>query len=432
MLFNDFLSDLQSTLKRMNADAHVVIHELEEDTTAFLDNLKQHALNNPGPIFAILRQLRPVLVIKSYAVVTLFADVQEVLLRDDVFGVNYGPKMRVVTGGQDFFLGMPDSPDFERDLSHMRTVIRRSDLPVLIAPFVATTAHEIVEQAKGRLELVSQLTLPVPVRLLGNYFGCPIDSEPELAAWASTIFQYLFLDFDNDPAIEAAAKAASAGVRVWLDRSIALEKVTPTQQDTVIRRCLALQQMAGVPGMDDRSIRDNLLGIFVGAIPTTSKCCAQVMDELLKRPDMLAGAQQAALANDDTTLAKYVFEALRFQPNSSGVIRVALQDYTIGNGTSHATHIPAGTTLLVATQSAMFDESVLEMPWEFRIDRQPYNYLHWSAGLHSCFGQYINQVQLPAILKPLLQRSNLRRAEGSSGTMNMDGPFPASLWVKFA
>ena len=110
------------------------------------------------------------------------------------------------------------------------------------------------------------------------------------------------------------------------------------------------------------------------------------MDELLKRPDMLAGAQKAAIANDDTTLAKYVFEELRFQPNSSGVMRVSLQDSIIGKGTSHATHIPAGTTLLVATQSAMFDQTIVEMPTEFRIDRPASDYLHWSIGLHSCFG----------------------------------------------
>jgi cytochrome P450 len=427
---NDFLVRLESMLKQMNAEAHVVAKDLEEDASAFLTKLKQHALDNPEPIFAVLRQLRPVLVIKDFALVTLFADVQEVLLRDEVFDVTYGPKMRVVTGGPDFFLGMPDSPDFERDVSHMRTVIRRSDIPGLIARFVATNAHEIVAQAKGRLELVSQLTLPVPIRLLGSYFGCSIDSEPELADWSSAIFQYLFIDFNNDPTIEASAQTASVGIRDWLDRSIAQEKAAPTRQDTVLHRCLALQ-MAGVPGMDDRSIRDNLLGIFVGAVPTTSKCCAQVMDELLKRPDMLAGAQQAAMDDDDTTLAKYVFEALRFQPNSSGVIRVSLQDFIIGKGTSHATHIPAGTTLLVATQSAMFDQTVVEMPAEFRIDRPHYHYLHWSLGLHSCFGRYINQVQIPGILKPVLQRSNLRRAEGRSGALSTAGPFPTSLCVEF-
>lgn len=74
----------------------------------------------------------------------------------------------------------------------------------------------------------------------------------------------------------------------------------------MLTRCLELQT-AGVLGMADVDIRNNLLGLLVGAIPTTSKCCAQALDELLKRPAELASAQAAARAGDDATLAQYIF-----------------------------------------------------------------------------------------------------------------------------
>ena len=425
-----YLANLKASLDRMEAVCRFEVKSIEHDAASLIADLKQHALDNPEPIFAVLRRLHPVLLIKNFALVTRFADVQDVLMRDDVFAVTYGPKMRVVTGGPDFFLGMPNSPDYERDVSHMRTVIRRTDLSDIIAPFVSSTAESIVVNAGSHLEVVSQLTLPVPTRLVGNYFGCPLDSESQLAAWASTIFQYLFTDLDNDPAVDASARTASAGVREWLDRCIAREKATPSNSDTVLHRCLALQA-AGVPGMDKVSIRNNLLGILVGAIPTTSKCCAQALDELLKRPDALAGAQQAARDNDDATLAQYVFEALRFHPNNPGVFRIAAQDYTVAKGTAHATVIPAGSMVLAATQSAMFDDKIVDSPNEFRTDRPGWCYLHWGFGLHTCFGQYINQVQIPAILKPLLKRRNLRRAPGAQGALQVTGPFPTSLAVEF-
>jgi hypothetical protein len=53
--------------------------------------------------------------------------------------------------------------------------------------------------------------------------------------------------------LDAAARAASACVRDWLDRCIAREKAKPTHGDTVLKRCLALQA-AAVPGMDDLNI----------------------------------------------------------------------------------------------------------------------------------------------------------------------------------
>ena len=52
-------------------------------------------------------------------------------------------------------------------------------------------------------------------------------------------------------------------------------------------------------------------------------------------------------------------------------------------------------------------------------------------GLHTCFGQYINVVQMPLIAQAILSRRNLRRAEGNAGTLQFDGSFPSSLTLEF-
>ncbi len=113
---------------------------VDAEAMAFLDGLKAHTAQHPEPVFAVLRRVRPILILKGVAIVTRFDDVQEVLSRDDVFQVTYGEKMRIVTGGNDFFLGMQDSPEYARDVSHMRTVIRGGDIPDRIVPFVQKTA----------------------------------------------------------------------------------------------------------------------------------------------------------------------------------------------------------------------------------------------------------------------------------------------------
>ena len=83
--------------------------------------------------------------------------------------------------------------------------------------------------------------------------------------------------------------------------------------------------------------------------------------------------------------------------------------------------------MLALTSSAMFDDRDIDEPDEFRVDRPAYHYLHFGFGMHTCFGQYINEEQIPRILKPLLKRSGLRRAEGADGELVMDGPFPSRL-----
>jgi len=419
---------LKSTLMRVEAEGMHLLQAAEADVMHLIDSLKQHFTDNPEPVFALLRNIKPVLVVKNFALVTRFNDVQEVLARDDVFQVTYGKKMEAVTGGPNFFLGMQNSPEYERDTAHMRTVIRRDDIGQ-ITTFVGKTAEELVTAAGGKIDVV-QLSRTVPVRWVASYFGCPPQSETDLADWATVIFQYLFADLDNDPVLDAAALDAAAKVRPWLDGVIAQRKADLSKADDVVGRCLALQRL-GLPAMDDISIRNNLLGLIVGAIPTTSKCCAQALEELLKRPDELARAQDAARAGNDALLAQYVFEALRFNPNNPGLIRIAAEDYTVARSEMHATTIPKGAEVLAATQSAMFDGRIVDAPNEFRIGRPDYIYLHFGFGLHRCFGQYVNRVQIPGILKPLLQRKGLRRAPGPAGQLQMKGPFPAALAVEY-
>jgi cytochrome P450 len=426
--------NLKSTLGRIDAECVELTHEVldsvdrelikvQSEAMSFLNEIKTHLSHYPEPIFAILRRIKPILLIKNFALVTRFEDVQEVLARDDVFLVTYGEKMRMITGGRDFFLGMQNSPEYTRDVSHMRSVIRREDIPNRIAPSVQKTASDLVTAAGSQLDVV-KLSKAVPARWIADYFGCSPPSDEQLAAWASVIFQYLFTDQDNDPNVAQSATKAAAGVRNLLDETIAARKANRILKDDVLGRCLALQSV-GLPAMDDVSIRNNLLGLLVGAIPTTSKCCTQALDQLFGRPAQLKGAQAAAVADDDALLGKYVFEALRFNPNTPGLFRVAAEDYRLARSSLHGTTIPQGTSVIAATQSAMFDERMVDQPNEFRIDRPEYLNMHFGYGLHTCFGQYVNRVQIPAILKPLLKCPGLRRA----GDLQYEGPFPSSLPV---
>jgi cytochrome P450 len=426
----EWMEKLKNGLERMEVEGVEALTSVQAEAMSFFDRLKQHLSENPEPVFAVLRRLKPVLIFKNTALVTRFEDVQEVLSRDNVFHVTYKEKMEVIGDGANFFLGMQNSPEYERDQSHMRTVIRRQDLPQLIQPFVAKTAESLVTASGGNLDVVQQLGRVVPMRLIASYFGCPPTSEEDLASWSTVMFGYLFTDQDNDPAVGAAARGAAVKARAWLDRIIAERKKQDSQPDDVVARCLALQR-TGVPGMDDVGIRNNLLGLIIGAIPTTSKCCAQALDELLKRPAKLGEAQAAARSDNDALVARYVFEALRFNPNNPGVFRIAAEEYTVARDKIHATTIPRGATVIAATQSAMFDDRMVNAPNEFLTDRPDYTCMHFGYGLHTCFGQYINRVQIPGILKAVLKRKGLRRAEGDVGQIQYDGSFPRSLGVAF-
>ncbi len=363
--------------------------------------------------------------------VTRYEHVKDVLSRDADFEVVYGPRMMQITAGANFFLGMQDSPDYTRDVSNMRLAVRRDDLPVIVQPFAAARAAELVRASNGRIDVPQDLSLRVPAQLLSLYFGTPGPSERELIDWTTLMFWYLFIDLKADASLDARALDAAARCRSYLDGAIAERKARAIDTDDVLNRCLAMQK-AGLPGMDDLGIRNNLIGLIIGAVPTTSKAAVQALDQLLDRPAALTGAQAAARSGDDALLGRYVFEALRFNPVNPLIYRRAVREATIAANTLRAVKVPRGSMVMAANLSAMFDPLKLASPNSFRTDRPADNYILWGDGLHACFGAHINQVLIPAILKPLLAQENLRRAPGDVGRIDTDGtPFPVHFWLEF-
>ena len=391
--------------------------------------------------FAVLRAFQPNLVlsqvfVKAYdntgtVIVTRRQDVREVLERSDVFDVVYGPRMEMITGGANFCLGMQDIPDYTRDVSNMRVVVRRADLPTIVQPCVAAKAAELVAASGGALDVPQALTLPAAHHLLDAYFGTPGPTAAEMIDWTTTLFWYLFIDLAANPAFDAKAVTAAASLRAHLDGAIAARKASGEVRDDVLGRCLALQA-GGAPGMNDLDVRNNLVGLLIGELPTTSCAAVQALDQLLRRPNALASACAAASADDDALLAQHVYEALRFFPVNPIIYRRAVCETVVAAGTLRARRVKAGAMVMASNLSAMFDGAELPSPHAFRTDRPWDAYMLWGYGMHTCFGDYLNRTTLPALLKPLLKQRNLRRAAGVAGQIDNAGtPFPVHFNVEF-
>ena len=404
---------------------------LEHDLPEIAAELKAWArTQNPEPVFALLRVVKPILVLPDMAIVTRFEDVQEVLSRPDAFGVPYAEKFAALTGGRNFFLGMSDSPEYTRDVANMRVAIRRTDIPAIIQPIVRRTADAIVAQGAGRVNVVTDLGVHVTETVAAEYFGTPSPAAGEFAAYAATISGFLFLPSGTTPGVEVQAVQQAKVMRAAMRAELERRRATSDTRDDVLGRCIAMQA-SELPGMDDDMLLVNMFGIVVGALPTTTAILARALDELLRRPIELEQAQVAARAGATSLVWKYLAECLRFNPLGPGVFRTALDDYEVASGTLRRTVIPRGHTVLVALQSAMMDSNNLDDPEIFKADRPDWQYMHFGYGMHTCFGQYINVVQVALMAETLLRQRNFRRADGDDGTLVLDGPFPASLVVNY-
>ncbi|MBB6250041.1 cytochrome P450 [Nitrospirillum iridis] len=386
----------------------------------------------PLVLFQQLRDQRPILAVPGGPVLlTLCADVQEALSRNTVFTVRpYLPKIDPSVGP--FMLDHDDTVYNQRDKGILRALIQQIDMPGVRRTVSALSQKAIANGASydGRLDLVTQVTRPVPVGLTGAYFGFPGPDVTTMLKWSYATQYDMFHNLSDDPTIHAANLAAGQGMKDYLSTFLpqrARQVAADPQIDDVVARLLRLVTPPQI-GFDMARIMTNTMGLLVGGIETTSAATVQAIDQILDRPAVLASALQAVLADDDTAFDAIFWEALRFNPINPFVVRLSVAPYVIAGGTPRETTIPANTLVFCSNASAMQDAAAVPQPGNFIPGRPGYVYMHFGYGAHLCLGDQVSLQQAPEMAKQIFKAGFTKRAPGTAGQIDFKGgPFPESF-----
>lgn len=409
-------------------------HAKDRLTERVSDLVGQLADSESNETFAIMRRLDPIVSAGPTTIVALNEDVREVLGDATRFTTQlYAPKLEAISGP--FLVGLDDTPLYRHDLATLDRAVRREDLPRL-ASAMYETAGELVASRRdeGAIDVVAQLADPALDRVISDYFGAPGPDTTTQLRWARSIFREVFFNVGNVPSVHERALADAAQWRPHLDALIDARRASlqagEDVPDDVLTRLLRFQD-EDEPYFHDIAIRHNILGNTMAWIPATSNAFARIVEELLHREEELEGAQEAARAGDRDLVAAYCWEASRFRPQNFALLRYVPQATTIAAGTERETQVAAGTTVIAATLSAMHDETAIDAPEEFRLDRPASDYLLFGHGLHTCYGEHIVRAQMPALVTALLEGPRIGRARGERGRLGFEGPFPSGLTVCF-
>ncbi len=368
--YDDVAEHLDERSKDVREEVSVVVSRglstVREDLDGLTDRLKDLAFEHTDEIFAILRRIRPIVVHKDVAIITRFDDVQEVLSLDRVFQTLYPAKLEAV-GGRGA-VGGPNTAEYMRDASLMRLTFRREDIDARISAPTTTRAAAIVDGAESSLDLVTDLAGVLPLEVIGAYIGLDDPQPGQLACWAESIFRYVFGDINDDPAVAEASLAAAAEFAAHVDATIAARKADRGDHDDVLERLLKLQDL-GQEGADDLSIRSTLMIYVYGTATLMARSAALALDELLRHPKALAGAQEAARGGDIDRVRAYLWEALRLNPINPGLFRRATEDYRLAQGNRRVTLIPKGTLVFASLASAMVDPFEIDNARSILTDR---------------------------------------------------------------
>jgi len=391
----------------------------------FTEELTNWAKGHPGKILSVLHKVRPVLTLKNSSIVTGFDAVKDVLLRDQDFHVTYDDKMKAITEGAGFFLGWDDdSVKGATDRINMQMAFRRDDIESIINPLLKQLADEHADGLANQKDLVADFFIPIPAKFAIHYFGFNEIDPAWLHKVTAGLFDYIFIDIANTPQVTELAMGYARELRDALDKEILLGKA---DENTVLGRCIALHKN-DVPGFDPVNVRNNILGLLIGLVPTTPKSAAMAFDYGTQTEEYYESTRNFFQNHDLTEAISYSKELTRLNPINPGLFRKAAAEVELfANGKKHI--IPKDNMVLAATYTAMRDARFINEPLTIVPGRPDSQYLTYGVGLHSCFGRYINDIHVGSLLYYAFQASPLVRLKGKEGNLVFDGAFPSSLKI---
>lgn len=242
--------------------------------------------------------------------------------------------------------------------------------------------------ARGEVEFVAEAALPFAVRVQGAFLGWPAELEEPLIRWVRKNHKAILaqdrkaiseiaLEFEGiiDDLLETR-RQADAGPETDLTASLMHEKVWG--------RTLSNEQVASI-----------LRNWTVGEIGTISAAVGILTEFVASHPDV-----QSQLRSQRELLPAAIDEILRLHGPLVANRRVTTRPVEIGGRM-----IGAGQRISINWISANRDESVLEDPDSFRLDRDQSKDLLWGAGIHVCPGAPLARLEMRVFMEELLSRA---------------------------
>ncbi len=402
-----------------------------DDYRALFD-LDPDAIRCPYPAFAKLRAEAPVHFVEETGVylVTRYADVMKVVRDPETFSSRMptGPHavielQRIIgelaaesqeirdlladtrMGGRIPVLLGADPPDHPRQ----RMLVNRAFSPPRVKQ-IEGSIREICDRlvdgfiADGRVELVTQFAVPLPLTVIAGALGVPDDDLGTFKRWSD---DFVVLVGNHKPPKERIADylRSRSEFSEYFAAKIAERRADP--QDDLISDVVT----ARIEGQ--ALSEEEMLGMFsqflVAGNETTTKHLTATLWLLCEHPETLAMVQ-----NDLSLVSNVVEESLRLETPVQGLYRTANRDTEIGG-----VPIPEGAHVMVMYASGNRDDAVYPAPDDFDVCRaNAKTHLAFSQGPHFCLGAALARSESRIALETLLGRlHDIRLAPGNTFEM---------------
>jgi cytochrome P450 PksS len=351
---------------------------------------------DPHPFYARLRAEAPVFRTRWIFglpawIVSRYDDVLTVLKDDRRFSKVYVSKLPFTPRPIERLtrnLVNLDPPEHTR----LRALVNKAFTPRVVERLrdpIGQLCEELLDSAaaRGRMDLVSEFALAVPLTVIADLLGIPAADRRQFGKWSKQI-------------AAGDSGRVMALLRGWISmlrfggyiRKLVNRRREDPQDD--LTTALVEAEESGDKLSEDELISMIGLLLFAG-YETTVNLIATGAFELMRHPDQLE-----RLRGDPSLAASAVEELLRYTcPADFATPRVTRDAVTLAG-----TAMPKGAMVLAALGSANRDETQFPRAETLDIGRDPNRHLSFGMGAHFCVGAPLARLEAQIALPALFRR----------------------------
>jgi cytochrome P450 len=263
------------------------------------------------------------------------------------------------------------------------------------SPSVMRRLDEVIRERAGRavaalpagapVDVVAELAVPFPLRVISDLLGIPEDDWPRFFEWSEAAIPGA-TDWPQERIAELMGEMVT-----YLLATAAARRADP--RDDVIS-LLATVEVDG-DTLDDTELAMFLVQLLVAGNETTRNALSGGLVAFSERPD-----QWARLRAEPGLVDRAVDEVLRWTTPVVYFMRTTTREVTVGEVT-----LPPDTPVVLHYLAANRDEAEFGASADrFDIARDPNHHVAFGSGPHFCLGAALARIELRAMLDALAAR----------------------------
>jgi cytochrome P450 len=357
------------------------------------DPFSSEVMEDPYPIYARLRAEAPVYYLEKY-------DAWAVARFEDVWTASTSPQLSVAKGTTPAqvltkvqpvtpMLNLMDPPEHTQLRVKLRGFFQPKSIGA-IEPLARGIVAQSLDEAlpKGAVDVMGDFAMRVSVRVACSAIGIPLADCDYLASLVNRFFgREPGVDGMTADGLEAATELIVYGMQLVDKR----RREGNTAEDVINLFC---NVEIGGRKLTDEEIASHLSMLIIGGSETFPKTFANGMRRLAEHPD-----QRAFLRANPAAIPEAFREILRYDMPTQFLCRTVLEPTSVGGQA-----MTPGQGVLFLYASANRDEREFPDADTFDVKRKPPRILSFGAGIHTCIGLHIAQLEARICLEETLRR----------------------------